>query len=316
MPSYTVLMIVLLNISLLTACSTGGSDDAEDADSNNSSSATGSTDSQSDSEGNSTPTDTSNNNSPANATECDDWQNQQPSWLWCDGFEASSSLSSRYQDVQSAAAGGFDVSTTDSFSGQQSLRQQYMPNQVDAGWISWFYGDALGGNHGPSHNEIFMRWYHKFEPGFEGMPPKMARLRRLEAGFNRSTAVHFWVDLDSGNQLPLVADIFAPNSPDTNGGNWLPITVSTFLYSDAGNIGRWVCHEMQVKNNSAGNNDGIVRFWADDQLILERTDFNLSGNSGENFNEVMLDTYWNGGSPKQQSRYYDNFVIATSRIGC
>ena len=29
----------------------------------------------------------------------------------------------------------------------------------------------------------------------------------------------------------------------------------------------------------------------------------------------MLDCYWNGGSPKEQNRYYDNFVISTKRIG-
>ena len=29
----------------------------------------------------------------------------------------------------------------------------------------------------------------------------------------------------------------------------------------------------------------------------------------------MLDCYWNGGSPKAQSRYYDNLVISTQKIG-
>lgn len=30
----------------------------------------------------------------------------------------------------------------------------------------------------------------------------------------------------------------------------------------------------------------------------------------------MLDTYWNDGSPKSQSRDYDDFVVSTERIGC
>ncbi len=30
----------------------------------------------------------------------------------------------------------------------------------------------------------------------------------------------------------------------------------------------------------------------------------------------MLDGYWNGGSPRAQNRYFDNFVVSTSRIGC
>ena len=41
----------------------------------------------------------------------------------------------------------------------------------------------------------------------------------------------------------------------------------------------------------------------------------MRGNTQDKINEVMLDTYWNGGSPKEQSRYYDDFVVATERIG-
>jgi hypothetical protein len=30
---------------------------------------------------------------------------------------------------------------------------------------------------------------------------------------------------------------------------------------------------------------------------------------------MMLDCYWNGGSPRAQSRYYDNLVFSTQKIG-
>jgi hypothetical protein len=33
-------------------------------------------------------------------------------------------------------------------------------------------------------------------------------------------------------------------------------------------------------------------------------------------NAVYLENYWNEGSPQPQDRYFDNFVIATERIGC
>jgi hypothetical protein len=41
----------------------------------------------------------------------------------------------------------------------------------------------------------------------------------------------------------------------------------------------------------------------------------LRGTTTQKINEVMLDCYWNGGSPKPQNRYYDNFVISTKKIG-
>jgi hypothetical protein len=30
---------------------------------------------------------------------------------------------------------------------------------------------------------------------------------------------------------------------------------------------------------------------------------------------IMLENYWNSGSPVKQERYFDNFVISTNRIG-
>jgi len=72
---------------------------------------------------------------------------------------------------------------------------------------------------------------------------------------------------------------------------------------------------MEVKVNTAGNSDGAYRFWADDTLIVERENVDLRGNTGDKINEFMLDCYWNGGSPAEQNRYYDNLVIATEKIG-
>lgn len=91
---------------------------------------------------------------------------------------------------------------------------------------------------------------------------------------------------------------------------------SDFYYGDPANIGRWTCHEMYVKNNTPGQTDGAYRFWVDDVMIIERTGVDLRGDTGYNFNTVQLDCYWNGGSPREQNRYYDNLVISTQRIGC
>ena len=50
-------------------------------------------------------------------------------------------------------------------------------------------------------------------------------------------------------------------------------------------------------------------------MIVERTNVDIRGSETKLLNEVVLDCYWNGGSPKEQNRYYDNFVISTQRIG-
>ncbi len=237
----------------------------------------------------------------AYADECDNWQEQHPEWIWCDGFETEQDIAAVYDDY---STNGMSISSDDAFMGGYSLKQHYDAGQVDAGWISKFYCDALGGDYGPCYNEIYMRWYHKFEQGFEGIPPKMARITSIGPGWDKRFGVYYWVSQpDESPGYPIVADVEAYNG-------WLPIIKTDFLYSNPDNIGRWTCNEMRVKSGAGGG----YTYWADGVKIAERNNTNLNG--PYNFNNAMLDAYWNSGSPKSQDRYYDNLVISTKRIGC
>lgn len=244
--------------------------------------------------------------------ECDGWQDVHPEWLWCDGFEGQQTLQQKYDDVE---ANGLSQSEREAFSGTAALEQRYEPDQVNAGWLGWQVGDAPGADGEPAHREYFIRWYHKFESGFEGIPPKMARIRRIEPNWNKRYSVLHWID-PSSSKWEIVVDVHVPDSTQANSSGYLPVARSEFSYKDPANIGRWICHEMQVSNNTPGQQDGVYRVWADDNLVIERTGVDLRGATDGDLNEVMLDTYWNEGSPKAQSRFYDNFVISTERIGC
>jgi hypothetical protein len=136
------------------------------------------------------------------------------------------------------------------------------------------------------------------------------RYRQRYGNWQSVFAVHFWIE-----DGEVVADVYAKNSSQANSVGWLPIARSGFFFNAPANIGRWIRFEMEIKLNTPGQADGLYRFWADDELIIERTGVDLRGNTQDKINEVMLDGYWNGGSPKAQSRYFDDFVIATSRIG-
>jgi hypothetical protein len=241
--------------------------------------------------------------SPVHSGECDNWQAAHPDWLWCDGFESGDSLSVNYQDV---SENGMSVASGEAFEGTHSLRQSYIQGQVDAGWIIRVSDSGF-----PDH--VFMRWYHKFEAGFSGFPPKMARIRyRLRSGdWSSPYAVHCWLETDG----VLALDVAATNSTQANSTGWLPIARTAFSFADAKNIGRWICFEMEMKLNTPGGTDGLYRLWADDSLIAERTGVDLRGTLTNKINEMMLDCYWNGGSPKAQSRFYDNLVISTAKIG-
>jgi hypothetical protein len=225
-----------------------------------------------------------------------------PEWLWCDDFEGGKAFKENYQDVDTT---GFSISTNDVFEGANALQQHYKTGQVGAGWII-----RVNNNGFPDH--LFMRWYHKFETGFQGFPPKMARMRFRERSGDWAAPleIHTWVQ-----NAYVVADVKANSSSQRNSTGWLAVAKSNFSFDNPANVGRWVCFEMEVQLNTPGATDGLYRIWADDSLIVERTKVDLRGSENLHINEVMLDCYWNGGSPKAQSRYYDNFVISTKRIG-
>lgn len=240
--------------------------------------------------------------------ECVGWQVDHPDWLWCDDFETEHDLSVNYPDIGTT---GFGVERGEALSGSWAIRQHYDEGQVDGGWIFWFYGDALGMDFGEPHDEIYARWYHRFDPTFDTFPPKMARVSSIGPGWDKRFSVHYWIE-----DGLIVADVSAQYSSQANEEGWLPIAASDFSFEDPANVGRWICHEMYVRTNTPGAADGAYRFWADGELIVERTGVDLRGDTDYNFNAVQLDTYWNGGSPREQSRYYDNFVVSTQRIGC
>jgi hypothetical protein len=230
------------------------------------------------------------------------WKARHPEWIWFDGFETAKDLKA-YEDRR---ANEMFITGKEAFQGAHSLCQHYKKGQVEAGWI--VKSPKVGF---PDH--IFVQWRHKFEKGFAGFPPKMARIRcRPHSGNWKSRfAVHCWID----KKGRVVADVSAPESSQANSSGWLAVARSDFSFKDPKNIGRWVCFEMEVKLNTPGKADGLYRIWADSKLIAERTGVDLRGKTKNKINEVMLDCYWNGGSPKVQNRYYDNFVISTKKIG-
>lgn len=228
------------------------------------------------------------------------------SMIWQDDFEDGEPLSDKYEDVSDI---GMSVSTTDAFNGSHSLQQTYQIGQVGAGCVIKYRVAGF-----PDH--VFMRWSHKFETGFQGFPPKMARIRyRDRSTWSSPMAIHCWIDTSTEYGGTVNLDVNAEDSTQANSTGWLAVARSGFSFADPQNIGRWICFEMEVKLNTPGQTDGLYRLWIDDVLSVERLNVDLRGNQSYSLNECMLDCYWNGGSPKVQSRFYDGFALATSKIG-
>ena len=53
------------------------------------------------------------------------------------------------------------------------------------------------------------------------------------------------------------------------------------------------------------------------RLDAQRTGLNwVGGYQDYGINAVLVENYWNNGSPVVQERYLDNLVVSTQRIGC
>jgi hypothetical protein len=74
--------------------------------------------------------------------------------------------------------------------------------------------------------------------------------------------------------------------------------------------------EAYSKLNTPGVKDGVNKLWIDGRLEAEREHLDWRGSyAGHGINAVFLESYWNQGSPVDQTRWIDNFVISTKPIG-
>ena len=250
--------------------------------------------------------------------------------VWADDFEAEAMLGSRYQDVGSnggrfAVRTGAGVGIGSTTGLQRGISQRYDSGQVSAGWAWRFFGDHPQVR-GVQLREVWARFYHRFDTGFAGIPPKMARMGVFGwDDWTLAAMVHYWWGTRGASRGHALADVasnigLGDDQPIERGYNklsrWLPVAISDFRGDTVPNIGRWICYEMRVKLNDPNVANGEYDLWADGRKIVSVTGRNLVGGYGaRGINAFQLDTYWNEGSPRAQERFYDNLVIATRPIG-
>ena len=244
--------------------------------------------------------------------------------FFSEDFENLPTLKARFFDV-AEGTGKFSISEADAFDGKKGLDQSYInrqtndaPDKGSAGWVSRFFGDsplfASRIEDKAQVTRIYARWYHKFAEGFDAVvdgkvhfPPKTARLRCQDVGHTRIYTVHYWIENESPEAF--IAIERHTTAPGTH-REWIPKSVTRFSCSNPENIGRWVHMELAVTLGDKPRSDH-VQAWADGKLIADIPNDDLSaGWKKIGLTEMMLDAYWNGGSPKDQHRYYDALALS------
>ncbi|XZE56183.1 hypothetical protein SH139x_002278 [Planctomycetaceae bacterium SH139] len=209
-----------------------------------------------------------------------------------------------------------------------SLEMAYPRGSQGIGGRKVFFGDSptnrrqtLRGDE--SFDDIYWRIYVKHPADWKGGgPAKLSRATSLvPPGWRQAMIAHVW---SSGEALTLDPASGVKNgSVVTTGYNDFPNlkwlgnkpTSQFKLHGDDG-LGWWVCVEARAKLNTPGKNDGVNQLWIDGRLEAERRNLDWRGTFDERgINAIFLEAYWNEGSPVDQARWIDNFVISTKPIG-
>ena len=85
----------------------------------------------------------------------------------------------------------------------------------------------------------------------------------------------------------------------------------------SGEVGKWHCVEARMKLNDANQSNGVFELWVNGRLEAQKSGMNWLGDyDAYGINTLFVENYNNDGAPKAQSRYFDNLVVSTQRIGC
>ncbi len=254
--------------------------------------------------------------------------------FFCDDYESAEPLSDRYFESSSSNFLPTDGVGT---GGSRGLRAVFNVGTVNAGNVKKSFGRTPNnyiGTHATNptedYDEIYWRVDVRTQPGWQGGGGnKLSRATAFAASnWAQGMIAHLWSDgpsgrlsMDPASGIDLSGNLATTGYNDFPNLRWLGNKTGDLDLFSTENSGQWYCIEAHIKLNTPGNDDGIFEFWIDETLQQGSYDLNWHAtwnNDPENYkiNTIMLENYWNAGSPVAQERYMDNFIISTAPIGC
>ncbi len=256
---------------------------------------------------------------------------EHPEWIFCDDFESDNPLVGKGRYFEAA---GSDIGYTHELGvgwlDSAAMQSQWTMGQVDAGSLKLGFGRNPNAymNRGIRDSEDFRElWYRvmvKHEDGWNGDPAKLSRATVFSSSDDWSQAMiaHLWGD---GSEHILLDPASCVQGSDVQCVGYNDFTKLSWLGNKAGptaifstnSADHWYCVEAHVRLDDPGQSNGLHEFWIDGQLEAQRDDLAFVHNySAYAINAVFLENYWNDGSPQEQKRWMDNFIVSTAPIGC
>lgn len=258
----------------------------------------------------------------------DECAEAKPEWIWCDDFERDRISSYFAASMPRRDGAGID--------GSVGVVGRYYLGSSESGNLKLGFGRVPSSSFKPvdggtrDYREVYWRMYLKVPADWQGGGGDKLSRATVFAGsdWRQAMIAHVWADADDSQyEDHLKID---PASGTDEAGNlkttkyndfanlrWLGMRRSPVPLFAGDNRGKWHCIEARVRLNDPGKSNGVFQLWENDVLSASREDLNWVGSYDTyGINAVFLENYWNKGTPVEQERYMDNFVVSTDRIGC
>jgi hypothetical protein len=200
----------------------------------------------------------------------------------------------------------------------------------------------------PAHDVIFVRYYSKFDKGFDQVGSSHNGCY-LSASYNRDGHAtpgeradgknKFLVGLENSRfdeKLRSPGDlnfyVYHPEQRSNFGDHFYP-SGNIMPYDDKlGNkntwgpnfvkrpdfipeLDHWYCFEFMVKVNTPGERDGRIACWVDGRLVADVPNFRLRDVDTLKIDSCSLSLHLNCKTQRDNKKWYDDVVIATSYVG-
>lgn len=266
------------------------------------------------------------------ADECpSNWKILHPEWIWCDDFETDKTIS--YFEK----TGPFNRTAGVGLSGSYGMQSRWTSGVSDGGSLKLAFGltppgsginPPAGVDSTTKFRDIYYRVYLKSQADWVSGADRSSKFTRatsfVATNWSQAMIAHVWSGGTNNNFLSLdPASCVTGSTVQCVGYNdfahlaWRGVVNGTTAVFISPNAGTWNCIETHVRLNDAGLSNGVEEFWVDGHLEASSTNLNFIGSySAYGINAILFENYINNGSPQAQSRYWDNLVVSTQRIGC
>lgn len=182
---------------------------------------------------------------------------------------------------------------------------------------------------GENKNEAYIQWYQYFPSGApgEGLGPEWQH-RNSSSGDNNKM-LKLWADVYGAGKT-VSTGVSTLNVGDSGDSYFMPVYGTNLsggtgpfgepfgsVKVDDSTRGKWLKIQFHLKTASSSNNDGIIKMWIDDKLVLDSHDLPLypSGGIDNFFRHGYIMGWANSGFAQTSYTYIDDFEISDTFIG-